>query len=104
LSLAQKYDTWLVLTDLRAMTGGHTVVDLFGLVETLRGLGVRQRYRQALVPPGEPSLAESVHFWETAGRNRGLAMRVFDSVPAAEAWLLDDGQLVTADDEGRRRL
>ena len=45
------------------------------------------RFREALVQPTDVTAAVSVGFWEVAGINRGLAMKVFRDRDDAIAWL-----------------
>ena len=81
------HDAWLVLTDLTGMNAGHTVVDLFGLITVIGDLGVRGRFREAVVAGSDPRTLELAQFFETAGVNRGLSIRAFTDVESARAWL-----------------
>lgn len=88
-SLAEcvEHDVWRVLTDLRAMSAGHTVVDLFGLITTMTDLGVADRFREAVLVGADPGTRELAGFFETAAVNRGLAVRVMTDDVDAVAWL-----------------
>jgi len=82
-----EHDVWRVLTDLREMTAGHTVVDLFGLVTTMNELGVAAKFREALLVGDDPGTRELASFFETAAVNRGLRVRAFGDEADAIAWL-----------------
>jgi hypothetical protein len=88
MDLCVEHDTWLVLTDATAMTGGHTVLDIYPLVAALAGLGVQDRFREAIVSPEEGAAAGNVRFWEDAAVNRGLSCATFPTEAEARDWLL----------------
>jgi protein-tyrosine phosphatase len=75
------------LADCSGLQGGHSVVDLYGLVHLIESAGVASGAREALVLPQLDAAAHEVRFWETACQNRGLSVRVFRTVPEARAWL-----------------
>ena len=81
------HDVRLVLTDLTEMNAGHTVVDLFGSITAIGDLGVRGRFREAVVAGSDPATLELAQFFETAGVNRGLSIRGFTDVESARARL-----------------
>ena len=81
-----------VLADLRALAGGHSVSDLFGLVVYLERLGLPAGFREALlVRPGDEGPAPEIRFWEDACRNRGFLVRIFTDRAEAIAWLVSPG-------------
>ena len=88
IKLGREHDTWLVLADCSRLDGGHTIVDLFGLAAALAELGAAQRFREALIAPVNPDVAETVKFWETTSLNRGLQVRMFPERDAAVEWLI----------------
>ena len=88
LHLAREINTFLVLTDCTAMRGGHSLFDLYAMVSDLAGHREIIRYKEAVLMPAAPGLAEKVTFWETACRNRGLWVKVFSDRDSALAWLL----------------
>jgi hypothetical protein len=83
----RSHDCWHVLTDLRAMTGGPTLFDLYAIINAVVQLGVQDRYREAVITPLEPGLLPDVSFWETACVNRGVHARAFADRDEALAWL-----------------
>ncbi len=89
LVLARSSGRMLFLGDCRAMTGGHSVVDLYSLAEVLLSSGMGRGLKEAVVLPSLPESAESVRFWETACLNRGLRVRIFLDRESALAWLLE---------------
>lgn len=76
-----------VLTDCRQMTGGHTLVDLFGAIELMIARGMAGAFVEAILLSGLPDTRERVQFWETACYNRGIQVRLFTDRAAALAWL-----------------
>lgn len=88
LASARGHGTHRMLSDCRTLEGGHSVVDLYRLVEELARDPVQPRLREALILPEQAAAAEDVRFWEDACRNRGIAARVFGNREDALTWLL----------------
>lgn len=86
LDLALAHGTNRVLTDCRAMHGGHPLADLYFLSDWLVSVKA-YRMREAVVMPAEAAFNELVQFWQTTCTNRGLRVRVFDQLDAARQWL-----------------
>lgn len=78
-----------MLTDLRSMAGGHSIVDLYVLVDEIHRNGVAGRIREAVLLPAVPATAELAGFWETACTNRGIEVRLFTERDLATAWLVE---------------
>ena len=81
------HDTWHVLTDLSGLTGGHSLFDLYAVVEAVVGLGVQDRFREAVVTATGSEILANAQFWETACVNRGVSARVFGDRASALAWV-----------------
>ncbi len=97
LAVAMELDTWLLLADCTELAWTPTITDLKDLVDALSALGVTDRFREAVVRPSDVTAAVSVGFWETAGVNRGLAIRAFRTRTEALDWLeAGDDRLVPA--------
>lgn len=80
------------LADCTELTGGHTLADLYFLASQLGNDAFTVRIREAVLMPRSPTATkatEAVSFWEVAGSNRGLEIRVFDDRVAALAWLAE---------------
>ena len=76
------------LADLTGMSGGHSVGDLFAVVQAMERMGVPRTMREAIVPrPGSIGGADA-RFFEDACRNRGFDVRIFPDRPTAIAWLV----------------
>ncbi len=89
-ALAQTSGTTRFLADCTHLEGGHSIVHLYTLVDTLMSSGAALgAFREAVLLPVLPGSAEDVLFWETACLNRGLRVKVFESRPSAIAWLLE---------------
>lgn len=80
-----------LLTDCRAMEGGHSMTDLYDLMEEAADHGMRGHVREALLLPPSPDSQERVRFWETVGLNNGMAVRAFEDRDSAMAWLAETG-------------
>lgn len=75
------------LVDHRASRPEASTLDIYGLPEELRAIGLPLGARVATVlAPGMPGRKE-FDFFENVALNRGFAMRNFDDVDSAVAWL-----------------
>jgi len=81
----------LLLGDCRELAGGHSVFDLYAVVEELDRAGTGRTMREAILVPGSSVPAEMTRFWATACANRGIKVEVFSDRDAALAWLGSDG-------------
>jgi hypothetical protein len=84
---ARAHDTWHVLTDISGLTGGHSLFDLYAVVEGVVGLGVQNRFREAVVTATDSEILARAQFWETACLNRGVSAQVFGDRAEALAWV-----------------
>ena len=89
LALGVEHSATRFLTDCAGLTGGHSITDLYGMLEILLSSGLPYTVREAVVlpPSSDPVAAENVSFWELACRNRGINVRVFLDRVSAFAWL-----------------
>lgn len=79
-----------VLCDCTTLVAGHSLAELYFVVDEFAADGFAATLREALlVPPG--ALADNISFWEDACRNRGVSIRVFDDRDLAERWLREQG-------------
>lgn len=90
LMIGLELDTWCMLADCSEMMWTPPITDLKDLVDALAAMGVTDRFKEALVRPRDVTAATSVGFWEVAGANRGLAIRMFRTRDEAIAWLVSD--------------
>ncbi len=88
LAAMQSHGTRACLGDCSELEGGHSIVDLYGLVEIIaaRWSGT---LKEAVLMPQLVARREDVRFWENACVNRGLNVRVFADRDSAIAWLCD---------------
>jgi hypothetical protein len=77
-----------VLSDCTRLEGGHSIVDLYALVDLLGSLALPASFREAILLPQQPFAAEDVRAWETFCVNRGILVRVFQDRQAALDWLV----------------
>ncbi len=89
-NLCARRGTANVLADCSALTDGHTVTDLYGVVASLDAAALPRALREAIVLPVVARMADEARFYETAARNRGWAVRVFADRESALAWLGGD--------------
>lgn len=88
IELAQRTGTLRFLADCSRLEGGHSIMALYGIANTLSASSAAHGMREALLLPALPKAAEDVRFWETVCRNRGLTVRIFEDRKAAMDWLL----------------
>lgn len=86
-SLAHESNTNRYLSDCVGLERGHSIVDLFDLVESLYQGAIAHLAKEAIVLPESEDVERHVHFYETACRNRGFNVRAFRDRQAAIAWL-----------------
>jgi hypothetical protein len=77
----------LYLGDGTELEPSSTVVDIYEMVMIIDRVLVDRGAREAMIAPRDPEAAAQVRFFETACRNRGLAVRVFDDRDEALRWL-----------------
>ena len=85
---AQQRNLSRVLADCTELQGGHSVIDLYGLVSRLKALDPSGALHEALIRPTNKKGAELVRFFETAAVNRGLTIRTFGDRESAIDWLM----------------
>ena len=78
-----------LLADCTELAGGHSVVDLYAMVETFLANDPDGAAREAVLLPKGHEAFENVRFWENACRNRGLCVRLFEDRGQAVAWLME---------------
>ena len=86
LACARDHDTARFIADCRTLEGGHSIVDLYGIVQLIESLDRRGSLREAVVLPQLKAAAGEVQFWETACSNRGYDVKVFATFEEAQAW------------------
>lgn len=76
-----------LLADCTTLLGGHSIVDLYRVAESLDKDFASHSLREALLLPANAIAAEQVQFWETTCFNRGIQAKVFHDRPSALVWL-----------------
>lgn len=87
-SIATRLGLRLWLADCSALTGGHSIFDLYGAVEEVATYERDHSIKEAVITRARDVDPDRVHFWEVVCRNRGLQVRSFVDRQAAVAWLL----------------
>jgi hypothetical protein len=88
IGLMKQGDTGLVLADLTAATDlALSTTDIVELPALFRALGLDRPFREAMVAPLESAIRGQAEFYETVCVNRGIAVRVFRDLDAAQQWL-----------------
>ena len=77
-----------ILTDCSRMEDGHSIVDLLENMMQLVAEDLILNLREAVITGPHPSAAANVRFWETAGQNRGMNVKLFKDRSEALVWLL----------------
>jgi len=86
--LAKENNCILFLADCSEMEGGHSVVDLYGLISLYESVGLQLKMKEALLLPSMKSPKEDVKFYETACLNKGFNVKVFSQKEKALTWLI----------------
>ncbi len=78
----------LILADCLEMTGGHSLTDIYQTAGELSGQENLHHFREALILPDIPEMAELPRFWETVSNNHGLPTKSFIGRQEAIDWLM----------------
>lgn len=89
LSVAREHAAMRYLSDCAGLQGGHSVFDLYGIVDFLESCGFSRLSKEAVIFPQLEHAAREVEFWETSSKNRGFNVRLFNDRDSAIAWLLE---------------
>ena len=84
----------LSLVDATNIIHATPTASVIQLADLIVKVGRPDGWKQAFLRPVDTYAAMSVDFWETAARNRGLAVRVFTDRQAALDWLMSDEDAV----------
>jgi hypothetical protein len=87
LALAVEHECRRVLVDTRASVQKGNAFDILTLAEDLASLPLGTIEREAVLTPPVARPAADMDFFETAARNRGLNVRLFQSREDALGWL-----------------
>jgi hypothetical protein len=85
--LVWEHKTKLILSDCTKMKGGHTLFDLFGLIEELGKADMLRTIKEAVLLSSSAESAANIEFWETACVNRGYNVKIFEDAEKAIGWL-----------------
>lgn len=91
-ALAEQHQVTLFIADCSQLTGGHSLFDLYELIKIIGASDLRHSFKEALLLSDLPAVNEDVKFWETACRNQGLQVKVFQDRQAALDWLLQTAE------------
>ena len=80
-------NTMVYLADCSHLTGGHTVFDLYNLLDLYEENNVPHSLKEAIIIPDMDSLVEKVEFYEIAASNRGYNIKLFRTKDEALLWL-----------------
>ncbi len=86
-ALVKKHDADLILADYSEVTLEVSLANLYWLPEYYNELGAPQHVRVALILPSSGFQFDSYKFFQTACKNAGYNVKLFDSKEAGEAWL-----------------
>jgi hypothetical protein len=86
-SLSRENKTELFLADCTTMVGGHTAVDLYGLISLFEKLEIGRTAKEAVIMLTVQESADEIRFYETACKNRGFNVKLFNNREEAVKWL-----------------
>ena len=86
-ALGKQSDILLFLADCTALEGGHSLLDVFSLLNMFESVGLDRRVKEAVLLGKSTPAADRLEFYETACRNRGYTVRLFSDRDEAVAWL-----------------
>ena len=84
---AKKGRTRLFLADCSGMEGGHSIMDLYGLISLYESSGVDRSMREAIILPPLEAPTKVVEFYKETCRNQGFDVRLFHARSEALEWL-----------------
>jgi hypothetical protein len=90
LELAAEKGALRFLGDCRELPNSEPIIDAYELATMLDRLGVDHRSREALVVTPDPTHASSFDFYVTVTSNRGLQVRLFETIEEATEWLRNE--------------
>lgn len=90
LKLAMEHGTQRFLVDCSKLKHGGSIMQLYSIGALYLNLNVDRGMKQAVILPDVKELQKNLRFYETATRNRGFDVRVFDDRFKAIAWLVND--------------
>ncbi len=90
LAIGQEHGRNLFLGDCSGLAGNPSIFELYSLAKEISSTSYSHALKEAILLPKIPAFIEYVNFWETIGRNRGFAVRVFRDRNNAIEWLLGD--------------
>lgn len=76
------------LADCTQMIMGHSIVDLYYLIDLYEKLGLSRNMKEAILLPSPHASSEEVKFYETACYNKGYHVKIFEAREDALLWLL----------------
>ncbi|MFM8331837.1 MAG: hypothetical protein ACKN9T_09120 [Candidatus Methylumidiphilus sp.] len=79
----------LYLGDCGNLQGGHSIFDLYAIVDLLEACGFSRLAKEAILFPQLAAVARDAEFWETSTKNRGFNVRLFRDRASAIRWLLE---------------
>jgi hypothetical protein len=94
MDVADEHGALLFLGDCTGMPGASSAFDVYRLGALFDEMGVDRRIREALVITPDPDIVDTDEFFVTVTSNRGIVVRVFETVEAAREWLLEEGALI----------
>lgn len=69
------------------MKGGHSVFDIYFLLDLYQQFEIPKTIKEAVVFSNEKDNKEKVKFYETASLNKGYNVRIFSNRDEAVKWL-----------------
>lgn len=89
LDLSYKHQVRLFLADCTHLSGGGSILNSYEFAKQIAETPNVHRLKEAFILPIQNEAADSIRFFETTARNRGLNILVFPSREAAIQWLVE---------------
>jgi hypothetical protein len=90
--IASARGTARFLADGSSIEGGHTLIDLYGRLESVVRFPFAEPFMEALVlaPQSPATIVKNMEFWAGAMRQRGFSVQTFVERASALKWLRAD--------------
>ncbi|MFA6979105.1 MAG: hypothetical protein WC209_07240 [Ignavibacteriaceae bacterium] len=86
-TLAKKENILRFIADTIPLVDGHSVFDLYAVIQLYETIGFDQRMKEAVIVQVDSPALEVASFYETACLNRGYNVKIFSNESEAITWL-----------------
>jgi hypothetical protein len=90
IKLAAENGTDRYLVDCTKLARSRSIIDIYSIGELYNDLDIKRGSKQAVILSSNKEIEKNTRFYETATRNRGYDVRIFNDHAEAVAWLQHD--------------